>query len=121
MTEMPPQPTGPTPASGTSTGTTPFDTSPKGFLAALFDFSFTTFITPMIVKFVYILATVGTGLFFLFFLVTAFKGSAAIGLLVLIVGPVFAIVYLAFVRMTLEFYLAVTRMSQDINQRLPRT
>jgi hypothetical protein len=31
-----------------------------------------------------------------------------------------AIVYLAFIRMTLEIYYAVLRMSQDVNQRLPQ-
>lgn len=37
----------------------------------------------------------------------------------LLLGPIGVILYLALIRMTLEFYLAVTRMSQDINRRLP--
>jgi hypothetical protein len=57
----------------------------KGFFGALFDFSFEHFVTPMIVKVVYLLGI---------------------------------LLYLCLIRMTLEFYLAVTRMSQDIHQRL---
>ncbi|MGI8523536.1 MAG: DUF4282 domain-containing protein [Nocardioides sp.] len=35
------------------------------------------------------------------------------------VGAVAALVYLAFIRMTLEFYLAIVRMSEDIHRRMP--
>lgn len=125
MSQMPPSspPPGTPPyGGGPSSGGGPSpSTSPKGFFAALFDFSFTTFITPMIVKFVYILATAVIGLLFLVFLFSAFSQSALAGFFVLVLGPVVALIYLAFIRMTLEFYLAVTRMSQDINQRLPRS
>ena len=38
----------------------------------------------------------------------------------LILGPVFVIIYLAVIRMTLEFYLSVVRMSEDIHKRLPQ-
>lgn len=89
----------------------------KGFFGALFDFGFNHFITPMIVKFVYILATVALGLLYVIVLVMTFSQSAAGGLVVLIVGPVVVILYLAFIRMTLEFYLAIVRMSEDIHRR----
>lgn len=90
----------------------------KGFLGALFDFKFEHFITPMIVKFVYVLSTVALGLVWLFFLLAALaSGSPALGLVVLLVGPVLFILYLAFIRMTLEFYLAIVRMSEDIHKR----
>jgi hypothetical protein len=39
--------------------------------------------------------------------------------LALVVGPIVVLLYLAFIRMTLEFYLAIVRMSQDIHTRLP--
>ncbi len=91
-----------------------------GFFAALFDFSFSKFVTPKIVKLVYVLATIGLGLTYLLFVVGAFSQNAGAGVVVLLVGAVLALVYLAFIRMTLEFYFAIVRMSQDINQRLPR-
>lgn len=91
----------------------------KGFFGALFDFTFEHFVTPMIVKVVYILAAAGIALFLLIFLVASFSQSAGAGLAVLLLGPVVALLYLALIRMTLEFYLAVVRMSEDIHRRLP--
>jgi hypothetical protein len=96
----------------------PPTTSGKGFFGALFDFKFEHFITPIIVKFVYVLALIALVLGWLFFLVTGFSQSIGGGVAVLILGPVLLVLYLAFIRMTLEFYLAIVRMSQDIHQRL---
>lgn len=93
--------------------------SPKGFFAALFDFSFGTFITPIIVKVVYVISVVLIGLGWLIYVIFGFAKSPGLGLLILIVGAVAALVYLAFIRMTLEFYLAIVRMSEDIHRRMP--
>lgn len=101
-----------------SPGGPPGATSTKGFFGALFDFSFEHFVTPMIVKVVYILAIVGLGIAWLVFLATSFSQSAGAGVAVLILGPIAIVLYLCLIRMTLEFYLAVTRMSQDIHHRL---
>jgi hypothetical protein len=57
-------------------------------------------------------------LLWLIFLATSFAQSAGAGLVVLVTGPIGIILYLAFIRMTLEFYLAIVRMSEDIHQRL---
>lgn len=101
-------------------GSNEMQASGGGFFSALFDFSFTQFVTPKIVKFVYILAMIGLVLGYVIFVSASFaQGGAAQGLVVLIVGAIAVIIYLAFIRMTLEFYYAIVRMSQDINQRLP--
>lgn len=92
--------------------------SSKGFFGALFDFSFDHFVTPMIVKVVYILSIVALGVGWLVFLAAGFANNAGAGLFILLIGPVGILLYLCLIRMTLEFYLAVTRMSQDIHQRL---
>ncbi|UAL30119.1 DUF4282 domain-containing protein [Nocardioides rotundus] len=94
--------------------------SSPGFFGALFDFKFEHFITPMIVKVVYILTLVFLVLGWLFYVIFAFSQNSAAGLAVLLLGPIVLVLYLAFIRMTLEFYLAIVRMSQDIHQRLPR-
>jgi hypothetical protein len=90
----------------------------KGFFGALFDFGFEHFITPIIVKIVYVLALVGLVLGWLVFLVAGFSQDTGYGITVLFLGPFGIILYLAFIRMTLEFYLAIVRMSQDIHERL---
>ena len=93
-------------------------TPQKGFFGALFDFSFETFVTPMIVKVVYVLSIIALGLAWLVWMAAAFSQSSGLGLVVLVLGPIAILLYLCLIRMTLEFYLAVTRMSQDIHQRL---
>lgn len=93
----------------------------KGFIGALFDLSFTTFVTPMIIKTVYVIGLVLIGLATIFFALSGFFGdSPALGIVTLIIGPVVGLLYLCFFRMMCEFYLAITRMSEDINRRLPR-
>ncbi|MDN5779970.1 MAG: DUF4282 domain-containing protein, partial [Humibacillus sp.] len=92
----------------------------SGFISALFDFTFTRFVTPMLVRFVYLLATVVLAITWLAFLIASFTQGIGYGLFVLIIGPIIVIIYLAIIRMTLEFYLSVVRMSQDIHQRLPQ-
>lgn len=92
--------------------------SGKGFFGALFDFSFEHFVTPMLVKAVYIVALVALGLGWLFWLVAGFSQSTGFGVAVLLLGPILLFLYLCLIRMTLEFYLAIVRMSQDIHQRL---
>ena len=70
----------------------------KGFFGALFDFTFEYFVTPMIVKVVYVLAMIALGLGFLVFLVVAFAEDAASGLFVLILGPIAVLLYLCLIR-----------------------
>ena len=90
----------------------------KGFFGALFDFSFEHFVTPMLVKAVYIVAIVALGLGWLIWVAAGFSQSAGFGVAVLLLGPILIFLYLCLIRMTLEFYLAITRMSQDIHHRL---
>jgi len=92
----------------------------KGFFGALFDFSFTHFVTPMVVKVLYILGTIAIGLAYIVIVIAAFTNSAGGGILALIAGAIVAIIYLALFRITLEFYVSVVRMSEDIHKRLPK-
>lgn len=101
----------------------PFDGGPrkgKGFFGALFDFSFNHFVTPIIIKVVYVLATIGLALGWIILVISGFTHSVGAGLLLLIGGAVVALLYLALIRMTLEFYMAVVRMSEDIHLGAPR-
>lgn len=93
----------------------------KNFFAALFDFSFSTFVTPKIIKIVYIILTAIIGLGLLFFLLTALISGEALAIIgALVIGPIVALFYLAIMRMSLEMYYAVIRLSEDVHQRLPR-
>jgi hypothetical protein len=111
-------PNQPPPAGGGPYGGPPAGQPKKGFFGALFDFSFEHFITPMIVKIVYVLAFIALVIGWLVLLVGGFAQSASAGVFFLILGPIVLVLYLAFIRMTLEFYLAIVRMSEDIHHRL---
>ncbi len=115
----PPPPEGYPPYPYPNQGMQPVPQS-KSFFGALFDFSFAFFITPKIVKLVYVLSLIGIVLVWLFWLVAGFQVAPAVGVVVLIFGPVIGLIELAFVRMTLEFYMSIVRMSEDIHHRLPR-
>jgi hypothetical protein len=89
----------------------------KSFFAALFDFNFTHFATFGFVKILYVVGAIFIGLGWLGYSVVAFMASAGLGILTLILGAVVALFTLAFLRLSLEFYYAVARMSQDIHER----
>jgi len=106
---------GPPPGAG---GQPPAWQPPKmSFFGALFDFGFNHFVTPSIIKVIYILGLVGIALAYLFFVISGFATDTALGIITLLLGPLVALLYLAFFRMMLEFYVAVIRMSEDIHHR----
>jgi uncharacterized membrane protein len=88
----------------------------KGFFSALFDFSFTSFVTPKIIKVLYVLITVWTVLWALIFLRYGFKyGGAAGGFFtLLVVDPILIILTLGAYRMVLELFMVVHRMHEDL-------
>ena len=87
----------------------------RNFFAALFDFTFTSFITTKIIKVLYVLVMIMIGLSALLFTFDAFKLNATFGLLTLVIGdPLFIIVVLALWRLYLEFYIVVFRIAEDI-------
>jgi Domain of unknown function (DUF4282) len=65
----------------------------KGFLGSLFDFSFTSFVTPKIVKVIYVLVAIWTVIWALIFLRFGFKyGGAAGGFFtLLVVDPILVV------------------------------
>lgn len=88
----------------------------KGFLGALFDFSFTSFVTPKIVKVLYVLITIWTVIWALVFLRLGFKyGGAAGGFFTLIVvDPIMVLLTLGVYRVVLELFMVVHRMHDDL-------
>lgn len=91
--------------------------APKSSFAALFDFSFTTFATPGLIKLLYIMGMVLLVVAWLGYTVFGFVVDPGLGFLALFLGAVLVLFYLAFLRLILEFYFAVVRMSEDIHKR----
>ncbi|MCM3661501.1 DUF4282 domain-containing protein [Georgenia satyanarayanai] len=101
----------------------PSGETPKNFFAALFDWKFHTLITPKLVSWVYLAVMILSALYWLFVVFAGFAADPVLGVLALLIGPIVLVVSLAFFRMTLEFYFALVRMSDDIHraQGLPRS
>jgi len=95
----------------------PGGTPPGGFFNALFDFNFNSFATPVVIKVLYILGTIAVGLGYVGAIIYGFSVGIGTGLVALIIGALVALIYLILIRVTLEFYYAVVRMSEDIHHR----
>ena len=87
----------------------------KGFLGSLFDFSFTSLVTPKIIRVLYILFTMWTALVGLIILVLGFRtGGMWGGLFVLfIVEPIFVLLTLGIYRVVLEAFIVVFRIYEE--------
>jgi len=88
----------------------------KGFVASLFDFGFTSFVTPKVVKVLYVLIMILLGLGSLASAIFAFQfGGAVAGFFVLlIVAPLVFFVYLSLWRIGLEIFVVVFRLAEDV-------
>src|SRR5579875_3826171 len=87
----------------------------KGFIGALFDFGFTSFVTPRVIKVLYVLFMIGTIVGALAFTITMFEISATLGILTLVFGaPLYVLIVLAIYRVFLEFFMVMFRMADDI-------
>lgn len=86
-----------------------------GFIGALFDFSFSSFVTPRVVRVLYVLIVIGTIVGAAAFTIAMFRVSAALGILTLAVAaPLYVLIVLAIYRVILEFFMVVFRMADDI-------
>lgn len=97
-----------------------FSQKGAGFFKALFDFSFTEFVTSKIIKLLYGLSIFFSGIFAFFlliaFLIGGFSASAAAGILALIIGTPFCflifLVLVTYSRVLLEIIIVVFRISE---------
>lgn len=90
----------------------------KGFIGSLFDFSFTSLVTPKVIKVLYVLFTIWTALVGLIFLIVAFKyGGMAGGLFTLIIcEPIYVLLSLGISRVVLEAFMVVFRIYDETKQ-----
>ena len=90
----------------------------RGFLGSLFDFSFTSMVTPKIIKVLYVLFTLWTALVALVILVIGFRsGGLSGGLVVLIVvEPIVILLMLGIYRVLLEAFMVVFRIYEEVTK-----
>lgn len=82
----------------------------------IFDVSFSKFITPAVVKVVYIILMALLALGYVIAVISGFANDAAAGLVVLILGPIFVFLYLLLVRVSLEALVAVVRTAENTTE-----
>ncbi len=88
----------------------------KSFLGALFDFSFSDFITPKIIKVLYILGVVLAGLYALFFIVLGFNLGTGSGTVFLLLSPLIFLIMVIFIRVGLEIYLVIFQIGDNTRE-----
>jgi Domain of unknown function (DUF4282) len=98
------------------TGARPKLKSGKGLVGSLFDFSFTSMVTPKIIKALYILFTVWTSLAALGILVFFFDTGGIEGGLaaLIIVDPIFVLLSLGVYRIALEAFMVIFQIHDEL-------
>ncbi|MCF7793473.1 MAG: DUF4282 domain-containing protein [Candidatus Cloacimonetes bacterium] len=90
----------------------------KGFLGALFDFSFSEFITTKVIKFLFILGVVISIILAIGFIVAGFNMSTALGILFLILSPLCFLIYVILIRIWLEIIIVVFKIAENTTPRI---
>src|SRR5258708_33312925 len=82
----------------------------RGFLAFLFDLSFTSFITTKLIKVLYVLSLIGVALLTLSVITTGFNAGSTIGVITLIiVAPITFLFGIIYCRVVMELVIVVFR------------
>lgn len=85
----------------------------KGFVASLFDMSFSSLVTTKVIKFIYTLTLIALTLFALLMVFLGFHRSAAVGVVVLLViAPLWWFFALVYSRIGLEVIIALFRVME---------
>jgi hypothetical protein len=89
----------------------------KGFFGSLFDYSFSSYITPRLIKVLYVLMTISAALWTLLVILLAFKASSALGILTLLIGgPIFFVITMIYARVGLELVMAFFHIHGDVDE-----
>ena len=85
----------------------------KGFFRALFDLSFSDFITTRLIKVLYVIAIVLAGFAALAVIVSGFTQGVGMGILFLILSPIVFFLYVIMARVWLEIIIVVFRIAEN--------
>jgi hypothetical protein len=85
---------------------------PNKFIKHLFDFSFKRFITTGVIRFIFWINVVATGILGVMVIIGGFKESFILGILALIFSPILYIICIAIIRMILELIAVIFRIGE---------
>lgn len=88
----------------------------SNFFKSLFDMSFDEFITTKIIKILYIISIIGSGIIGLMIIISGFAtNSGAMGVFFLILGPVVAFINIIVSRVWLELIMVIFKIAENTN------
>jgi len=90
----------------------PYAAESKGFLASLSDLSFSRFVTPSIIRVLYILALVVIGLIYLALLIAGLRAGVLPFLGALVFGGIGVLIEVLLVRLWLELVVVLFRIEE---------
>lgn len=90
-----------------------------GLFGALFDFSFSRFVTTSFVKFIYGIGIAFVGILTLGFVAGGFLDSAGRGLVFLLLSPIFFLFFVIVLRIYLEIVIVVFRIAEYLREMSP--
>ncbi len=93
----------------------------KGFFGALFDFSFSEFLTPKIIKVLYGIGLALAAIGALVFIVAGFHRGVGIGIIFLIISPLVFLLYALVVRIYLEILIVMFRIAGWVEEIASRS
>lgn len=85
----------------------------RAMMSILTDLSFKRFVTPRLIRLLYLISLIGAVLAALAWMVKGFSVSIAYGCFTFITGPVAFFIYMLTARVMLEFMLAVFRIAEN--------
>lgn len=89
----------------------------KNFIGSIFDFSFSSFITTKIIKFLYGTSMVISAIIAVSLIVIAFGSSTIIGIITFfIIAPIIFILIIVIARIYLELMIVLFTISDNINK-----
>jgi hypothetical protein len=88
----------------------------KGFLGALFDFSFTEFVTTKIIKVLFALAIIGSAIAAIAYIAMSFSANSGLGVVVLLLSPAIFILYVILARVWLEVIIVLFRIAEHVSE-----
>jgi len=88
----------------------------KGFVASLFDFSFSSFVTPKLIRALYVLATIWTAVMTIAYcsLCLHFGDGATMIIFLIISAPILFLLGIGSIRVVLEFFMVLHRVNENI-------
>jgi len=87
---------------------------PAGFFGALFDFSFSSFITAKLIRVIFGLGLIVVGFGALSMLIAGFSQGFMAGILALILAPLVFLLFAMYLRVVLEVLIVLFRIAENV-------